>query len=251
MVLQAYEEWGTEAFDRFNGMFGLAILDRHRDQLVLARDHFGIKPLYWANAGTEQDPRLLFASEIKPILATGLVEARPNERILYRYLQYRIHDDTEETFFDGVRKLLPGEMMTVDLATSRFRISSYTRLREELAELAKVNTPYTQDVVDEFFAGRLSRREFLRKGSLVGLSMPLLGGILAACGSSGTTPSGTVATRCPFCATPVQRSDVRDAPARLPVDGVVPFGIDQKQDWTYAGEKLVPSAALASASESF
>ncbi|PJI47875.1 hypothetical protein CTI14_64150, partial [Methylobacterium radiotolerans] len=50
-----------------------------------------------------------------------------NERILYRYLQYRIHDDTEETFFDGVRKLLPGEMMTVDLATSRFRISSYTR----------------------------------------------------------------------------------------------------------------------------
>jgi asparagine synthase (glutamine-hydrolysing) len=176
VVLQAYEEWGTEAFDRFNGMFGLAILDRHRGQLVLARDHLGIKPLYWANAGTEQDPRLLFASEIKPILATGLVEARPNERILYRYLQYRIHDDTEETFFDGVRKLLPGEMMTVDLATSRFRISSYTRLREELAELAEVNTPYTPEVVDEY-RRRFTEAIRIRLNSEVPVGSALSGGL--------------------------------------------------------------------------
>jgi asparagine synthase (glutamine-hydrolysing) len=176
VVLQAYEEWGTEAFDRFNGMFGLAILDQHRGQLVLARDHFGIKPLYWANAGTEQEPRLLFASEIKPILATGLIEARPNERILYRYLQYRIHDDTEETFFDGVRKLLPGEMMTVDLATSRFRISSYTCLREELAELSKVNTPYTQDVVDEY-RRRFTEAIRIRLNSEVPVGSALSGGL--------------------------------------------------------------------------
>ena len=101
-------------------------------RLVLARDHFGIKPLYWANAGTEREPQILFASEIKPILATGKIEAKPNERILYRYLRFRIHDDTAETFFDGVHKLLPGEMMTIELATRRFRISSYTRLRDEL-----------------------------------------------------------------------------------------------------------------------
>ncbi|WP_369044626.1 asparagine synthase (glutamine-hydrolyzing) [Sinomonas sp. P10A9] len=176
VVLQAYEQWGTEAFDRFNGMFGLALFDRRRNQLVLVRDHFGIKPLYWANAGTEHEPRLLFASEIKPILATGLIEARANERILYRYLQYRIHDDTEETFFDGVRKLLPGEMMTVDLATGRFRIALYTRLREELAELAQVNAPYTPGVVDEY-RRRFTEAIRLRLNSEVPVGSALSGGL--------------------------------------------------------------------------
>lgn len=64
-----------------------------------------------------------------------------------------------------------------------------------LDDLRRGRGPVQEHVIDEFVAGRLSRREFLRKGSLVGLSMPLLGGILAACGSSGTTtPSGTGAT---------------------------------------------------------
>ena len=52
MVLQSYEEWGDAAFDRFNGMFGFAIDDRKNNRLVLARDHFGIKPLYYTNIGT-------------------------------------------------------------------------------------------------------------------------------------------------------------------------------------------------------
>ncbi|GAB4100165.1 asparagine synthase (glutamine-hydrolyzing) [Sinomonas halotolerans] len=176
VVLQAYEQWGTDAFDRFNGMFGLAVFDRHRDQLVLARDHFGIKPLYWANAGTEAEPQLLFASEIKPILATGLVEAAPNERILYRYLQFRIHDDSEETFFEGVRKLLPGEMMTVDLGTGTFRISAYTRLREELAELAEVGTPYSPEVVEEY-RRRFTEAIRIRLNSEVPVGSALSGGL--------------------------------------------------------------------------
>ncbi|MEA5455383.1 asparagine synthase (glutamine-hydrolyzing) [Sinomonas sp. JGH33] len=176
VVLQAYEEWGTDAFDRFNGMFGLAILDRAKGRLVLARDHFGIKPLYWANAGSEHEPQLLFASEIKPILATGKIEAKPNERILYRYLRYRIHDDTAETFFEGVNKLLPGEMMTVDLGTGRFRISSFTRLREELEELSKVGTPYTPDVVDEY-RRRFTEAIRLRLNSEVPVGSALSGGL--------------------------------------------------------------------------
>ena len=81
VVLQAFAQWGADAFDRFNGMFGLAIWDRHEQRLTLARDHFGIKPLYVAmvpNPSGEGEA-LLFSSEIKPILASGLYEKRVND----------------------------------------------------------------------------------------------------------------------------------------------------------------------------
>ena len=60
VVLHAYAEWGTDCFRRFNGMWGLAILDQRGEQprIVLARDHFGIKPMYYARSGD----RMLFAS---------------------------------------------------------------------------------------------------------------------------------------------------------------------------------------------
>src|SRR4029079_16658873 len=68
VVLHAYLEWGTDCFARFNGMWALAILHL-RDQgrrLVLARDHYGIKPLYYARSSSG---RVLFASEAKAVLA--------------------------------------------------------------------------------------------------------------------------------------------------------------------------------------
>src|SRR5437899_5430880 len=66
VVLHAYLEWGTDCFARFNGMWALALLDQRnaRPRLVLARDHFGIKPLFYARNGQ----RVLFASEVKAIL---------------------------------------------------------------------------------------------------------------------------------------------------------------------------------------
>src|SRR5262249_26085250 len=78
VVLHAYAEWGTDCFARFNGMWALAILDL-RDgnggaRLVLARDHFGIKPLYWARSASG---RVLFASEAKSVLADPDLEVEP------------------------------------------------------------------------------------------------------------------------------------------------------------------------------
>jgi peptide/nickel transport system substrate-binding protein len=61
---------------------------------------------------------------------------------------------------------------------------------ERLDDLRRGRGPVQEHIIDEFVEGRLSRRDFIRKGSAIGLSMPLIGGILAACGSSGTTPSG-------------------------------------------------------------
>ncbi|WP_026818353.1 asparagine synthase (glutamine-hydrolyzing) [Arthrobacter castelli] len=176
VVLQAYEEWGDEAFDRFNGMFGFAIYDKKRSRVVLVRDHFGIKPLYYANAGTDDKPQILFGSEIKSILAADKIEHRPNERILFRYLQFRIHDDEPETFFAGIRKLMPGEKMVIDTSSGEFHISPYTRLKEELAELSSVETPYSREVINEY------RRQFteglrLRLQSEVPVGTALSGGL--------------------------------------------------------------------------
>lgn len=176
VVLQAYEHWGDDAFDRFNGMFALAIFDDIRGRTVLARDHFGIKPLYFANAGTDAAPKLLFASEISPILETGLIPRAVNERILYRYLQFRIHDDESETFFAGVKKLLPGEKMVIDHETGTFNISMFTRLREELLAASSVNRPYGQDVIDEY-RSRFTESVRLRLQADVPVGSALSGGL--------------------------------------------------------------------------
>src|SRR5918997_1492441 len=68
-IVHAYEAWGDDCVHRFRGMFAFAIWDAPRRRLLLARDRLGIKPLYWAQA----HGRLLFGSEIKSVLASGLV----------------------------------------------------------------------------------------------------------------------------------------------------------------------------------
>ena len=74
-IVHAYEQWGDACVERFRGMFAFAIWDAPRRRLLLARDRLGVKPLYWARRGD----RLLFGSEIKAILESGLV-ARRGER---------------------------------------------------------------------------------------------------------------------------------------------------------------------------
>lgn len=115
---------------------GLAIRDRHEQRLTLARDHFGIKPLYVAmvpNPSGEGEA-LLFPSEIKPILASGLYDKRVNDRSVYRYLRFRAHEDGTETFFEGIERLAPGDALKPTLFRIRRRM--FTRLKEELLELA-------------------------------------------------------------------------------------------------------------------
>jgi asparagine synthase (glutamine-hydrolysing) len=112
VILHAYEEWGQECLDRFNGMFAFAIHDAPRRRLFLARDRFGIKPLhYWLAGG-----RFLFASEIKAILEFPEVPRRPDELSVYDYLVFNCYNHTERTFFEGIRSLRPGECATFDLA---------------------------------------------------------------------------------------------------------------------------------------
>ena len=95
-IVHAYEEWGDECVHRFRGMFAFAIWDAPARRLLLVRDRLGVKPVYWAIARD----RLLFASEIKSILESGLVEARPHRAVLSEMLATRYTSGTD-TLFEG------------------------------------------------------------------------------------------------------------------------------------------------------
>ena len=106
-ILHLYEDEGDRCVERLQGMFAFALWDRARRRLLLARDRLGIKPLYYAVTGRE----LLFASEIKAILAAGTIRPALNVAILPEFLANRFVSG-EETFFAGVRKLLPGRTLS-------------------------------------------------------------------------------------------------------------------------------------------
>jgi asparagine synthase (glutamine-hydrolysing) len=106
-IVHLYEEQGDAAVEQLRGMFAFAIWDRPRQRLLLARDRLGIKPLYYRLS----DGELLFASEIKALLAADGERAEFNEAVLPEFLSTRFVSG-EETFFRGVRKLLPGHVLS-------------------------------------------------------------------------------------------------------------------------------------------
>src|SRR5215813_564168 len=106
-IVHLYEELGERCVERLQGMFAFAIWDRRRSRLLLARDRLGIKPLYYALT----DDELLFASEIKAILAGGAIGPALNTAIVPEFLANR-YVAGPETFFQGVTKLLPGRTLT-------------------------------------------------------------------------------------------------------------------------------------------
>lgn len=103
VVLEMYRRHGADCVDRLEGMFAFAVWDAPRDRLFLARDHFGIKPLYW----TVLDGQLAFASEIKSLLAVPGFEVRMSDEALHRYLTLLWVPDPL-TMFEGVWKLPAG-----------------------------------------------------------------------------------------------------------------------------------------------
>lgn len=106
VLLQALIRWGDDALPRLNGMFALALWDRRERTLLLARDRFGIKPLYWV----ESRGGITFGSEIKALCAGGAVTGELSSQALSEYLWYG-NPIGEETIFDGVRQLAPSHAM--------------------------------------------------------------------------------------------------------------------------------------------
>ena len=166
-IVHAYEEWGDECVQRLRGMFAFAIWDAGRRRLLLARDRLGIKPLYWTRAGD----RLVFGSEIKAILASGLVAAEANEAALPELLGTRSIAG-EATMFRSIFKLLPGTLLTFE--DGRITCRHYWDV--PLGRDAAAVTRPREDDVREFRA-RLEEAVRLRLMSDVPLGVFLSGGI--------------------------------------------------------------------------
>jgi asparagine synthase (glutamine-hydrolysing) len=113
-----WDEYGDAFFDHLRGQFAFALWDERRRQVILARDRFGICPLYWTRQATDSGEWLLFASEIKALLATGLVEVRPNPRGINHVFTF-FATPGPITCFEGVQSLPPGHALTVQLGGSR------------------------------------------------------------------------------------------------------------------------------------
>ena len=108
VIVHAYEQWGRECVERFNGMFAFALWDSNTRELFLARDHLGIKPLYYVQLGN----RILFASEIKALLQDSDYRRNVDVEALAELFTFR-YVPSPKTLFQGIRKLPPGHRMTL------------------------------------------------------------------------------------------------------------------------------------------
>jgi asparagine synthase (glutamine-hydrolysing) len=108
VILQAYEEWGTDCLARFNGMFGFALWDRRAEKLWIVRDRMGVKPVYYWTDGVS----FAAASEIRPLLSIGVLPRELDESVIDAYLSLG-YVPGPRTLFRGIRKLEPGTFLEV------------------------------------------------------------------------------------------------------------------------------------------
>ena len=114
VIVHGYKEWGDQVLDRLNGMFGLAIWDVRKQRLLLARDPFGIKLIYYRIEGN----RLYFGSEVRAVLQGTQEKAQVDPTSLNLFLRYR-YTPSPYTLFKGVQKLPPGTKLVVERGSHR------------------------------------------------------------------------------------------------------------------------------------
>lgn len=124
VLLHGYEEWGQSLLPRLEGMFAFAIWDETRASFFLARDRFGIKPLYY----TLDSKRFAFASELKGIVGAGGVRPSPDSRSMIDFFVYR-YVPSPRTIWSGIAKLPPAHFLEVD-GIGNFRLRRWWDLED-------------------------------------------------------------------------------------------------------------------------
>lgn len=119
VIIYMYKEYGEKAFKRLNGIFSLAIYDIRKHCLVLARDHFGVKPLYYIDINGS----IIFGSEIKAILQTPNFKRAIDYEAFNSFLTFR-YNPSPQTLFKDIKKLWPGHYLKIG-SKSNIEISSY------------------------------------------------------------------------------------------------------------------------------
>jgi asparagine synthase (glutamine-hydrolysing) len=117
VVLKAYAQWGQDAFKKMVGMFALAIIDLRRKEILLARDFFGIKPLFYSH----RDGQLAWGSEVQTLLSLPSLGRQLNKQRYFDYLRFARTDGDSQTLFDDIKQLMPGHVAVFDLETTACR----------------------------------------------------------------------------------------------------------------------------------
>ncbi len=120
VILKMYEEYGKRCVELLNGMFAFVIYNKRRSGIFIARDHFGIKPLYYYS----DKEQFIFGSEIKAVIEHPSVKAVPDYDSMNEYLTFQFVLG-DKTLFNSIRKVLPGHYMTVNLNTMQFNQVKY------------------------------------------------------------------------------------------------------------------------------
>lgn len=166
VILHGYEEYGEAFTGYFNGMFAFALYDEERGRLVLARDRFGKKPLYYAMKGGE----FLFGSEIKALLLHPSISRTLDPNALGRYLTYEYVPSPYSIFLD-IKKLPPAHLMIYDVRTEQAELSRYWNLEFH------PKTQMDRREASEELLARLKESVRLRLVSDVPLGVLLSGGV--------------------------------------------------------------------------
>ncbi len=149
VILHGYEEWGETIVQKLNGMFAFCIYDLNQRSLFLARDRLGIKPLYYYGLGSH----FIFASEIKAILLAHEVPREVNLFAAKQYLNLR-YIPGEETLFSGIKKLLPGNCLTIK--DNKITIKQFWDV--PIPEIKNKNLKNARKNVGELLADSINKR---------------------------------------------------------------------------------------------
>jgi len=171
VIVHAYEQWGLDALPRLNGMFGLALWDTAQRQLVLARDPFGVKPLYYWDDGRT----LVFGSEIRAILCHPDVKREVDLEALDEFLTLTFVP-SPRTAMAGIRKLLPGHALVCTVQGAQQH-----RFHRVIPQLLTERTE--ADLIDE-----------LRERIVMAVKRQMVADVPVGAMLSGGVDSSTVAT---------------------------------------------------------
>ncbi|MEM4259846.1 MAG: asparagine synthase (glutamine-hydrolyzing) [Candidatus Woesearchaeota archaeon] len=134
VILNGYAKYGTKIFEMLNGIFGLAILDRKKNKLLIARDQIGVKPLYYFFDKKRKE--FVFSSEIKAILLHPSVPRRINQEGMNEYFTFR-YVPRKETIFAGIRRVIAGTYIELDLTS--FELKEYTYWSQEAGNTENIS----------------------------------------------------------------------------------------------------------------
>ncbi len=149
VIIAAYQRWGVDCVKYFNGMFAFAIWDKQKEELFIARDRLGIKPLYyWQNKG------IIFASEIRALLKSNLVPKKLDKKGLSDYVAFQtVHGPA--TIIEDVKMLLPGHYLLIKKSGINIPVKQQKYWSLQDSKVQNPVKPYDQickDVKELFFA---------------------------------------------------------------------------------------------------